>query len=266
MTERIREFLRSARATTAPASSSISTSCATTTRPLPRRCRTRRVFYAVKANPAPEVLCAAGLARLLLRHRLGRRDRDGARGRRQRLTASPTATRSRRSATSRAPSRSACACSRSTAWPRSRRSPAPRPARKVFCRILFDCVGRRMAAVAQVRLRAGDGGRRARARPPARARGLRRVVPRRLAAAQPAGLGPGARRRRPRSSAPARERGINALHGQSRRRLPDQVPEERAGGEDLRPRRSSARCASISATASRRRSSSRAAAWSAMPA
>ena len=34
-----------------------------------------RVFYAVKANPAPEVLS-------LLRHRLGRRDRDGARSRR----------------------------------------------------------------------------------------------------------------------------------------------------------------------------------------
>ncbi len=33
-----------------------------------------RVFYAVKANPAPEVLDAARQAGLLLRHRLGRRD------------------------------------------------------------------------------------------------------------------------------------------------------------------------------------------------
>ena len=41
-----------------------------------------RVFYAVKANPSPEVLAAAGQARLLLRHRLGPGDRDGARGRR----------------------------------------------------------------------------------------------------------------------------------------------------------------------------------------
>ena len=56
MTERIREFLRNRAPTTARASSSTSTSCATTTRPSPRRCRTRRVFYAVKANPAPEVL------------------------------------------------------------------------------------------------------------------------------------------------------------------------------------------------------------------
>ncbi len=41
-----------------------------------------RVFYAVKANPAPEVLSLAGQARLLLRHRFDRRDRDGARRRR----------------------------------------------------------------------------------------------------------------------------------------------------------------------------------------
>ena len=37
-----------------------------------------RVFYAVKANPAPEVLSLLELARLLLRHRLDPRDRDGA--------------------------------------------------------------------------------------------------------------------------------------------------------------------------------------------
>ena len=41
-----------------------------------------RVFYAVKANPAPEVLALLVHARLLLRHRLGPRDRDGARRRR----------------------------------------------------------------------------------------------------------------------------------------------------------------------------------------
>ena len=45
----------------------------------------------------------------------------------RRRTASPMATRSRRSATSRAPSRSAFACSQSIAPPRSRRSPAPLP-------------------------------------------------------------------------------------------------------------------------------------------
>ena len=48
--------------------------------------------------------------------------------------------------------------------------------------------------------------------------------------------------------------------------FPTQISEECAGGEDLRRRRSSARCASISATTFPRRSSSRAAAWSAMPA
>ena len=37
-----------------------------------------RVFYAVKANPAPEVLSLLGLDGLVLRLRLGRRDRDGA--------------------------------------------------------------------------------------------------------------------------------------------------------------------------------------------
>ena len=42
------------------------------------------------------------------------------------------------------------------------------PGSRVFCRILSDCVGRRMAAVAQVRLRARHGGGRAGARAPAR--------------------------------------------------------------------------------------------------
>ena len=94
-----------------------------------------------EGEPGARGAVAARLARLVLRHRLGRRDRDGARGRRHAPTASPSATRSRRSATSRAPTRSACASSRSTARPRSRRSRARRPARRVFCRILSDCVG-----------------------------------------------------------------------------------------------------------------------------
>ena len=47
-----------------------------------------------------------------------------------RPSASPSATRSRRSATSRAPTHSASGCSRSTARPRSRRSAAPRQARR----------------------------------------------------------------------------------------------------------------------------------------
>ncbi len=55
---------------------------------------------------------------------------------------------------------------------------------QVFCRILCDGAGRRVAALAQVRLRAGDGGGRARARHPGGPARLRRVVPCRLAAGQ----------------------------------------------------------------------------------
>src|SRR6266576_562840 len=49
-----------------------------------------------------------------------------------------------------------------------------------------------MAAVAQVRLRSGNGGRRARPRQAARPGALRHLVPCRLAAAQGEGVGPGA--------------------------------------------------------------------------
>ena len=62
------------------------------------------------------------------------------------------------------------------------------------------------------------------------------------------------------------ERGITLAHGQSRRRLPGQIRAQDAEARKPTARRSSARCASISATPSRRPSSSRAAAWSAMPA
>ena len=100
-----------------------------------------RVFYAVKANPAPEVLSllaklgscfdTASVAEIEMvlaagatagPHLLRQHHQEGARHR-ARLRAR------------RAP------LSRSTARPRSRRSPARRPARKVFCRILSDCVG-----------------------------------------------------------------------------------------------------------------------------
>ena len=58
----------------------------------------------------------------------------------------------------------------------------------------------------------------------------------------------------------------DADDGQSRRRLPDQVPQERAGGGNLRRGDLPGAAASTSATASRKPSSSPAAAWSAMPA
>ena len=62
------------------------------------------------------------------------------------------------------------------------------------------------------------------------------------------------------------ERGINLTMVNLGGGFPTKYTEGRAGGESPTAARSSARCASTSATAFRRRSSSRAAAWSAMPA
>ena len=150
---------------------------------------------------------AAGRARLLLRHRLDRRDRDGARGRRDagphllRQHHQEGARRRARLRARRAPLRGRLPGRGREDRPRRARQPRvlPHPLR---------LRRRRVAAVAQVRLRARHGGRRARARPPAWARGLRHLVPCRLAAAQPARLGPRAglggcrvpRLRRPRAS------------------------------------------------------------------
>ena len=53
------------------------------------------------------------------------------------------------------------------------------------------------------------------------------------------GLGPRAGRSRRRSSARASERGMQLAHGQSRRRLPDPLPQGRAGGGRATARRSS---------------------------
>ena len=159
-----------------------------------------RVFYAVKANPAPGGARAAGRARLLLRHRLGRRDRDGAGGRRD---ARPHLLRQhhQEGARHRPRLRARRAALRRRLQGRGRED---RPRRARLAGVLPHPVRlrrRRMAAVAQVRLRARHGRGRAGARPPARARGLRHLLPRRLAADQPARLGPGAgvgRRRVPR--------------------------------------------------------------------
>ena len=87
-----------------------------------------RIFYAVKANPAPEVLSllaslgssfdAASVNEIEMV--LG--------DRRRRRAGSPTAIRSRRNATLPVRTRSAFRSSRSTASRRSRRFPGPRPA------------------------------------------------------------------------------------------------------------------------------------------
>ena len=93
----------------------------------------------------------------------------------------------------------------------------------------------------------------------------RHLVPCRLAAAQRRGLGP--RARLDRGDLPRLRRARHhARHGQSRRRLPGQVPAQDAEARKPTARRSSARCAGTSATRSRRPSSSPAAASSAMPA
>ncbi len=139
------------------------------------------------------------------------------------------------------------------------------PGSKVFCRVLTDGAGAEWPLSQQIRLRAGDGRRRAAPCEKLRAGGLRRLLPCRLAADRPRRLGPGACRRA-RRLFDARRGGHRSEDGQHGRRLPDPLPEGRAGGARLRPGDLRRASGSISATASPRRSSSPAAAWSAMPA
>ena len=142
MTERIREFLRNRRNDgRGRASSSTSKSCATTISSFAKALPDSRVFYAVKANPAPEVLSllaslgscfdTASVAEIEMALAAGatpdrisyrQHHQEGARHR-ARLRARRSPVRGRLPA------------------PRSRRSPAPRPAPSVFCRILSDCAG-----------------------------------------------------------------------------------------------------------------------------
>ena len=125
--------------------------------------------------------------------------------------------------------------------------------------------GRRMAAVAQVRLRACLRRRHSRTCAPAGPRRLRDLVPCRLATAQCRSLGLRARLDGWRVPELRRAR-HQPVHGQSRRRLPGQVHPQDAEARNPTARRSSARCGSTSATPSRTPSSSPAAASSAMPA
>jgi diaminopimelate decarboxylase len=87
------------------------------------------IFYAVKANPAPEILrllanlgsnfdCAS-VAEIEMAMKAGSDWTDRV----------PMATPSRKNATLPAPTRSACRCLPSTATRKSRRSPVPHPAR-----------------------------------------------------------------------------------------------------------------------------------------
>ena len=139
------------------------------------------------------------------------------------------------------------------------------PGAKVFCRILYDCAGAEwplsrkfgcdpeMAVdVLDLAKRLGPGG-------------LRHLVPCRLAAAQGEGVGP-----RPGDGLDGvpRLRGARhqPVHGQHGRRLSDQVPEGSPGGRAVRPVDLPRAAQAFRQRRSRRPSSSRAAAWSATPA
>ena len=251
---------------TAPASSSTSTSCATISAPSPRRCPTTRIFYAVKANPAPEILRLLAAHRLVLRHRLRCRRSRWRWTPARRPTASPSATPSRRSATSRAPIALGIRALRRRLR-RGSREDRPRRARRARVLPRPDRRrGRRMAAVAQVRLRAGDGRRRAAPRP---ALGLDAYGVSFHVGSQQTDLDAWDRAlARRQAGVPRRSPsdGIALEDGQYGRRLPDPLPEGRAGGAGLRPGDLRGAAQAFRQRTSRRPSSSRAAAWSAMPA
>ena len=161
-----------------------------------------RIFYAVKANPAPEILSPPRLARLLLRRRLGARDRDGARRPAptpDRISYGNTIKKERDIARAHALGVTLFAVDCVEEVEKIARAA---PGARVFCRILTDGAGaewplsRKFGCVAgeavDVLARA-DG---------ARPRRARRLVPCRLAADRPEGLEPRARAMPRRSSAP----------------------------------------------------------------
>ena len=223
-----------------------------------------RVFYAVKANPAPEVLSLlASLGSCF--------DTASVAEIEMALAAGATADRISYGNTIKKERDIARAFELGVRLfavdckPEVEKVARAAPGSKVFCRILCDGAGAEWPLSRKFGCEPVDGRGRAGARAPAGPGGLRHLVPCRFAAAQPACLGPCARAGGGRVQGMRRARD-QPVDGQSRRRLPDQVPEERADRAYLRLGDLPGACASISATASRRRSSSRAAAWSAMPA
>ena len=139
------------------------------------------------------------------------------------------------------------------------------PGSKVFCRILCDGAGAEWPLSRKFGCAPAMAPRVLEHAAPAGPSRLWRVVPRRLAAEQCRGVGPGAGLGRGDLPRDGRAR-HPSVDGQYGRRLPDQVPQARAAGAVLRQRDLPGAVASTSATACRRPSSSRAAAWSAMPA
>ena len=187
-----------------------------------------------EGEPGAGTAASAGLARLLLRHRLGRRDRDGARGRRARRTASRSATRSRRSATSRGPMQLGVRLFAVDCKAEVEKVARAAPGAKVFCRFLFDCVGaewplsRKFGCDPEMAVDVLEHAHRA---------GLE---------AYGVSFHVGSQQRHTQAWDEALEVGVGDLprlrgarhqpvDGQPRRRLPDQVPEGGAGGAELRP-------------------------------
>ena len=264
MTARIRDFLRSA-PTKDRASCSTTRSCARTISLRQGAARHARVLRR-EGEPGAGDPDAACRARLVLRRRLGDRDRNGARGR---LHAGPhllrqhdqEGERDRHGAYTLGVTLFAIDCEAEV-----EKVARAAPGSRVICRIHCDGVGLGMAALAQVRLRAGLCGRHARARA-------------RSAASSPYGisfhvgsqqhnhrsLGPRARLDRvdlPRLRRARHHAQRWSISAAASRRSTWQDAEARRATA----RRSSARCAATSATPFRKRSSSRAAASSAMPA
>ena len=223
------------------------------------------IYYAVKANPAREILDAAGRPRLLVRYRQPERDRHGAGGRRRRRAYllrqhHQEAVRHRR----RVCPRRAPLCLRQPRRAREdRRSSARQPRLLPHPHLRRR---RRMAAVAEVRLRAGDGSGAAARRGPARRGAVGRFLPCRLAAARPAPVGRGGRRGGaavPRAGGGRRR----ARHAEHRRRFSDALPQATSPTLCALWRlRSGGPSPATSATGSRTLSSSPDGRWSATPA
>ncbi len=153
----------------------------------------------------------------------------------RRPSASASATRSRRNATSRAPIALGVRLFAVDCEAEVEKIARAAPGSKVFCRILCDGAGaewplsRKFGCAPEMAARVLEHAHRA---GPCR---LRRLVPCRLAAAQSAHVG---RRAEVGGGDLPRPRGARnqSANGQSRRRLSDQISQERAGGEDLRQR------------------------------
>ncbi len=220
-----------------------------------------RVFYAVKANPAPEVLALlAALGSCFDTASRGEIDLCSPLGARR--TASPSATPSsgaRHRARPRAGRRQFAVDART----RSRRSPAPRRAPGVLPHAVRRR-RRRLAAVAQVRLRAAHGAATDRPRPRLGldAAGISFHAGSQLRETDDVGPRPRAAPRSFRDCGGARHQ---PAHPQYRRRLPGLLPQAGAGGRAYG--RAILQCAAPPLRQPHPgRSSSPAAAWSPRPA